>query len=180
MMQQIQTLGAAARANARMVVQDAGTYSQAAALKAAEAVAGAKTPARVLFDAGLRFNGIAYGAVAGLIETQRDALLGAVDGGVARLRAAADAPSLKALWEGQVALFPVGLDRLKGDLDRAVGVVKSYGSEVKALATDTKAELTGTPVVPKRKAAAPKAKVAKKTTARKVAKKAAAKAASKA
>ena len=174
MLQQIETIKAAARANARMVAHDAATYSQAVALKAAETVSDVKAPTRTLFNAGLKFNQIAYGAAEGLIKTQRDALLGAVDGGVTRLRQAADARSLKNLWEGQVALFPVDMVRMKADLERAVGVVQDLGKRVKTLAVETREALTGGPAKQATAAASKvkaSAKAATATAKRKVSRK---------
>jgi hypothetical protein len=154
-----------------MVAQDAATYSQAAVLKVADTVAQAKAPASKLFAAGLAFNQIAYGAAASLLETQRDALLGVVDGSVTRLRTAADARSLRGLWEGQVALYPSDVTRVKGDLERAVTVVKGAGSGVKALAVETRDALSSESAkAPTAKAGpAPKARASKarKTPVRK-------------
>jgi hypothetical protein len=182
MLQQIETIKAAAAANARMVAQDATTYSQAVILKVADGVAEAKRPATALFDAGLKLNQIAYGAAAELLAAQKDAVIGAVDGGVTRLRTAADAQTLRAFWEGQVALYPAGLSRMKQDYAKALGTLKGAGTGIKRLATETRdalySDASATPEATKpapvrRKKAVRKAH---KTVAKKAVRKAATKA----
>ena len=133
--------------------------------QAANGVSAARGPLRAFAVAGRRLNDISHKSFGELVKQQVHTLEGVIEDGSERLSRAAQAKDLRTLIAEQRKLYPASRTRLGRDLKVTWELAASTGREIRAVASETYAELIHgvEPVrkAPRRKRRAGARKVAK-------------------
>jgi hypothetical protein len=109
--------------------------------QAADAVAASQRPVRTLLQAGQRLNTLTHDYVEQILVEQSRTVEGLIGDGVERLKRLAQADSAKSLLRLQAELGPVTRERLARDAGKLWQIVTHTGREMRALASETYAEL---------------------------------------
>lgn len=111
------------------------------ALHAAERVSAIRGPVRALAASGQQFSNLSNRYVEQLIGQQAHALEGVLEGGVERLKRAAQADSLRSFVSGQATLWNSSRERLGKDWQATWKITKDAGRELRDLTEQTYAAL---------------------------------------
>ena len=138
---------------------------------AANAVDSLKKPAHILNNAGRKLNDLSHDYFGRFLKDQRKIVDGVVEDGAKRLRAMADADTLKEFWDNQVALFPATRDRVVGNVNETLDILGHTRDGLRELFDSTILEfkgvktpkVSGKPRATKKKTAAKKPVASKKT-----------------
>jgi hypothetical protein len=109
--------------------------------QAADAVSASRIPVKTLVHAGQRLNTLAHDYVGRMLVEQSRAVEGLIGDGVERLKRVAQADSTRSLIRLQRELGPASRERVARDAARMWQIIAHTGREIRALATDTYAEL---------------------------------------
>jgi phasin family protein len=109
--------------------------------QAANGVSAARAPLRVFAVAGRRLNEISHKYFGELVKQQVHTLEGVIEDGSERLSRAAQAKDLRTLIAEQRKLYPASRTRLGRDLKVTWELAASTGREIRAVASETYAEL---------------------------------------
>lgn len=158
------------------------TSARAGGRRAAETVVRGKAPLATLSGLGLKLSAVSHRTTDRVLKQQTTLAANQLDLLAERLRAAANAGSLRELVSRQVRLVPEQFARLGRDARESLTIIAAGGSEARDVIRGTIGELTGRTPAPRSRAKARKTpagakraakKPARKKTARKTARKAA-------
>jgi len=117
------------------------TKARQTAEQAASGVSAVRGPMRVFAGAGRRLNDISHKYFGQLVKQQLHTLEGVLEDGSERLSRAAQAKDLRTLIADQRKLYPASRSRLGHDLRVTWELAASTGREIRAVASETYAEL---------------------------------------
>jgi hypothetical protein len=109
--------------------------ARVAARGSAESIKSLKSPVRVVARSGVKLTTVSQAFSQNLIELQTDMVTAAIGDVALRLERAARAESLVDLFRDQLELVPATRVRIVGDAQRAAGLVRGLGREVRGVAT---------------------------------------------
>jgi len=138
------------RGKVRKLRENSSESVQTAFHGSADALKGLKSPVRALARSGVKLSAVSLETAQNLIELQSEAVTAALTEAAQRLERAAKAANLVELVRGQIELIPATRDRIVGDANRTVAILRTAGREVRAVA---KTAYSG--IVEKEKNAAP-------------------------
>ena len=141
-----------------------------AAVKSATSIKSLKDPIRALARSGVKLTAISQGTAQSLIELQAEIVTTALTEAADQLERAARASNVRDLVRDQADVLKATRERIVGDITQAVTIFKDAGGDVRKVATQTYASVTG------KDKAAPAAAKKTKAAARKKAKRPARKA----
>ena len=163
-----QLMRARQRAEAR-VVDYRHAVAEAArrtAQQAADGVVAARTPMRIVADAGRRVNDASHRYLTQFVKQQLHNLEGVIEDGAERLSRAAQAKDFRGLIAEQAKLYPASRARLRQDLKATWTLTADTSRELGSIASQTYAQLVHGarigPKAPRRRKSARRSKAAKK------------------
>ena len=116
---------------------DSLSGSRDLAVNGAQWVSRGRKPLHLITESGLRLNTISHKSIARLVNVQAEMLEGTLEAVAKRLETAANANSVRELFNEQVALLPATRDRLTGDVRKALDVLSGTGDDLRGLFTET-------------------------------------------
>ena len=147
------------------------TSARESGRRAAETVTRGKAPLATLSGLGLKLSAVSHRTTDRVLKQQTAMASNQLDLLAERLRAAADAGSLRELVARQVRLTPEQFARLGRDARESLAIIANGGSEARDVIRGSIGELTGRKPAPRRRAKAAKAATGAKRTAKKPARK---------
>ncbi len=136
------------------------------AQQAADGVVAARTPMRIVADAGRRVNDASHRYLAQFVKQQLHNLEGVIEDGAERLSRAAEAKDFRGLIAEQAKLYPASRARLRQDLKATWTLTADTSRELGSIASQTYAQLVHGarigPKAPRRRKSARRSKAAKK------------------
>lgn len=130
-----------------------------ATARSADRIRALREPVRVVARSGVKLTAISHGTAQSLIELQAQLVTSALDDAAAQLERAARTETPLELVRDQAEVLRATRERIVKDFGQAVAILKDAGGDVRKVAKQTYASMTG---VEKAKPAA-KAKRARKT-----------------
>lgn len=114
-----------------------------AAIRSAQRLKAFKTQVPTIARSGVRLTTITQSTVASLIELQAELVASALTAVAARLERAARADSVGDLVGDRGEVLRATRDRLANDIRQAFGILKSSGGDIRKVATQTYARVSG-------------------------------------
>ena len=111
------------------------------AQQAADGVVAARTPMRIVADAGRRVNDASHRYLAQFVKQQLHNLEGVIEDGAERLSRAAEAKDFRGLIAEQAKLYPASRARLRQDLKATWTLTADTSRELGSIASQTYAQL---------------------------------------
>jgi phasin family protein len=122
------------RGQVRQLRESSSGSVQTAFFGSAEALKGLKSPVRALARSGVKLSAVSQETAQNLIELQSEAVTAALSEAAQRLERAAKAASLVELVRGQIELMPKTRERIVGDANRTVAILRSAGRDLRSVA----------------------------------------------
>ena len=114
-----------------------------AAVKSAEGIKSLKAPVRVFARSGVRLAAISQGTAQSLIELQAEIVTSALSDAAAQLERAARTDNVMDLVRDQADVLRATRERIVNDMTQAVAIFKDAGGDVRKVATQTYAKVSG-------------------------------------
>jgi phasin family protein len=129
----------------RVFRQAPGTLVRRAAQKSAAGVKALQGPVSAVTRSGVRLTALTQHAMESLLELQLELVTSALTNAVEQLERVSRAGSLRALAGDQAGELKAARGRIANDVRRVVAILKRAGKGVRAVATDTYAEVVKGP-----------------------------------
>jgi phasin family protein len=146
---------------ARKLREEPAQVAREAAVKSAERIKSLKDPVRALSRSGVKLTAISQGTAQSLIELQVEIVTSALTEAAAQLERAARTDDVMGLVRDQAEVLRATRERIVSDIGQAVAIFKDAGGDVRKVAAQTYAKVSGkdeeAPVAAKAKRATRKA-----------------------
>lgn len=114
-----------------------------AAVRSAQRIKGFKEYIRDIARSGVRLTAISQSTAQSLIELQAEIVTSALTEAAAQLERAARTESVGELVRDQAEVLRATRDRIVSDMRQAVGIFKTTGGDIRKVATQTYAKVSG-------------------------------------
>lgn len=123
--------------------KDPVEVAREAAVKSAEGIKSLKDPVRLFARSGVKLVAISQGTAQSLIELQAEIVTSALSDAAAQLERAARTDNVMDLVRDQADVLRATRERIVTDMSQAVAIFKDAGGDVRKVATQTYAKVSG-------------------------------------